>query len=458
MATPPLLAFQRGGAVFPVATSYPANGDRIADRCLTAPMSRFLAWWWPEFNVNSILPDIQFQMTRTALLRLPLCAVLLAAVTGCGTLSTAPMSTSGAPPMLALTPFVSGLPSPIGMEAPNDGTGRLFVVQQGGQLRIIQNGSVVATPFLDVSSKTGFVSGGELGLLGLAFHPSFSTNRRFFVYYTQSVSGQIQSVFSEFAASSSNANLADPTSERVMLVINQPFDNHKGGQMAFGPDGFLYMGLGDGGSEGDPLGNGQNTQTLLGKILRIDINSAFAPGKQYAIPPDNPFVSGGGLPEIWAYGLRNPWRFSFDRGTGKLFAGDVGQDSYEEVDIITKGGNFGWNKMEASHCYPPGSMCSTAGLILPIMEYAHDAAGGQAIIGGFVYHGSAISGLAGDYVFGDLSSGHVWAGVQDMNGNWSQTLVLTHSLTVSSLGQDTSGELYLLDYGNGAVLRVQAAP
>jgi len=364
----------------------------------------------------------------------------------------------GGPPALALSAFVSGLASPLGMEAPNDGTGRLFVVQQGGQIRIIQNGALVATPFLDLSPNAGFVSGGEEGSLGLAFHPSFSTNRRFFVYYTRSVSGQVQSVFSEYAASAANPNLADASSERIMLIVNQPFDNHKGGQLAFGPDGFLYIALGDGGSGGDPQGNGQNLQTLLGKILRIDINGAFAPGKQYAIPPDNPFVSGGGLPEIWAYGLRNPWRFSFDRTSGKLFAGDVGQDSFEEVDIIAKGGNFGWNKMEASHCYPPGSACSSAGLILPIMEYAHNAAGGSAIIGGFVYHGSAIPSLVGDYVFGDLSSGHLWAGAEDMSGNWNQTLVLSHNLTVSSFGQDTAGELYLVDYGNGAVLRIVAAP
>jgi len=394
------------------------------------------------------------------MLRLLLCAVLPAAIAGCGGTITAsqPQPQPGGPPTLALAAFVSGLSSPIGMEAPNDGTGRLFIVEQGGQIRIIQNGALVAAPFLDVSSKAGFASGGELGLLGLAFHPSFSANHRFFVYYTRSVSGQIQSVFSEYAASAANANQADASSERIMLVTNQPFDNHNGGQMAFGPDGFLYIGLGDGGSEGDPLGNGQNLQTLLGKILRIDVNGAFAPGKQYAIPPDNPFAAGGGLPEIWAYGLRNPWRFSFDRGTGKLFAGDVGQDSFEEVDIITKGGNFGWNKMEASHCYPPGSQCSMAGLILPIMEYAHNAAGGTAIIGGFVYHGSAIPGLVGDFAFGDLSSGHVWAGVQDAGGAWSQTLVLNHNLTVSSFGQDTAGELYMLDYGNGAVLRLVAAP
>ena len=265
-------------------------------------------------------------------------------------------------------------------------------------------------------------------------------------------------MFSEYAASSSNPNQADASSERVLLVVDQPFDNHNGGQLAFGPDGFLYIGLGDGGNEGDPRGNGQNLQTLLGKILRIDVDSPFAAGKQYAVPADNPFAPPAGLPEIWAYGLRNPWRFSFDNATGTLFAGDVGQDRFEEVDIITSGGNFGWNEMEASHCYPSGSSCSTAGLTLPIMEYPHDASGGEAIIGGFVYRGSAIAGLAGDYVFGDLSSGHIWAGVQDSSGNWTQTLVLTHNLTVSSFGQDATGELYLLDYGNGAVLRLRATP
>jgi glucose/arabinose dehydrogenase len=388
-----------------------------------------------------------------------LAAGLLLTLAGCGGAITAtqpPPQPSGPPPALALAAFVSGLAAPIGMEAANDGSGRLFVLQQGGQIRIIQNGTLLATPFLDVSSRPGFESGGEEGLLGLAFHPSFSSNRRLFVYYTRRASGQLQSVFNEYAASASNPNLADFS--RELLVVNQPFTNHNGGQLAFGADGFLYLGLGDGGSGGDPQGNGQNTGVLLGKILRIDVDGAFAPGKQYAIPPDNPFASGGGLPEIWAYGLRNPWRFSFDRATGRLFSGDVGQGNFEEVDIITKGGNFGWNRMEGAHCYPPGSSCSTAGLILPIMEYAHDANGGTAIIGGFVYRGSAIGALAGDYVFGDLSSGHVWAGVQNSGGNWSQTLVLTHNLTVSSFGQDTSGELYLLDYGNGAVLRVVAAP
>jgi glucose/arabinose dehydrogenase len=383
---------------------------------------------------------------------------LLVILPGCGGGSTRTTNNppSGGPPALALSAFVSGLVAPVGMETPDDGTGRLFILEQGGRIRIIQNGTLVPTPFLDITSKVE--SGGEKGLLGLAFHPSFSSNHRFFVCYTRRLGTQLQSVFSEYVASTSNPNQADASSERILLVVNQPFDNHNGGQLAFGPDGFLYIGLGDGGNEGDPQGNGQNLQTLLGKILRIDVDGAFVPGKQYTIPADNPFTPPNGLPEIWAYGLRNPWRFSFDRMAGTLFAGDVGQDDFEEVDIITKGDNFGWNKMEGSHCYPSGSSCGTAGLILPIMEYAHDTSGGESIIGGFVYRGAAIPGLAGSYVFGDLSSGHVWAGVQDSTGNWSKTLVLSHNLTVSSFGQDSVGELYLLDYRNGSVLHLRAAP
>jgi len=220
---------------------------------------------------------------------------LLVMLFGCGggSSSTAVNPPPGGPPALALSAFVSGLASPVGMEVPNDGSGRLFVLEQGGRIRIIQNGALVATPFLDITSKVE--SGGEKGLLGLAFHPSFSSHRRFFVYYTRLLSLQLQSVFSEYAASSSNPNQADASSERILLTVDQPFDNHNGGQLAFGPDGFLYIALGDGGSEGDPQGNGQNLQTLLGKILRIDVDSAFAAGKQYATPADNPFTPPGRL-------------------------------------------------------------------------------------------------------------------------------------------------------------------
>jgi glucose/arabinose dehydrogenase len=390
--------------------------------------------------------------------------VVLTAATwllGCGG-STGPDSSPGQqfvpPPQLALADFVSGLNAPVGFAAPDDGTNRIFILEQGGTIRIIQAGSVLPIPFLDITSEVE--SGGEKGLLGMACHPNFSVNRRFYVDYTRRLStGQLQSVISEFSVSTADPNQADPSTERQLLVVDQPYDNHNGGQLAFGADGFLYIAFGDGGSGGDPSGNGQNKNALLGKILRIGVDSPFASGKQYAIPSDNPFAGGGGSPEIWAYGFRNPWRFSFDRPTAQLFAGDVGQGDWEEVDLVTKGGDYGWNILEGDHCYPPSvTNCDTTGLTPPIAEYGHDASGGSAIIGGFVYSGSAIAGLKGTYVFGDLSSGHVWGLKQDSTLNWQMALLLTHNLTVSSFVQDAADELYLLDYGNGALLRLRAAP
>jgi glucose/arabinose dehydrogenase len=355
---------------------------------------------------------------------------------------------------------VSGLTSPVGFEVPNDGTNRIFILQQGGAIRIIQNGVLLTAPFLDVSSNPGFESGGEKGLLGLAFHPGFNASGKFYAYYTRRVSGQLQSVFSEFTVSPPNANVANISSERQLLVVNQPFDNHNGGQLAFGPDdGYLYIGLGDGGSAGDPQGNGQNTGVLLGKILRIDVTSTPPAGHGYAIPVDNPFASSGGAPEVFAYGLRNPWRFSFDSPTHRLFAGDVGQDNWEEVDLITSGKNYGWNRMEGNHCYPPTvTTCNMTGLVPPITEYDHSSSGGTSVIGGFVYRGSAIPALVGTYIFGDLSSGNVWGLKEDAGGAWQRTLLLTHNRIVSSFGRDTAGELYLVDYGNGAILHITAAP
>lgn len=362
------------------------------------------------------------------------------------------------PPQLALEVFVSGFSSPVSFEAPDDGTNRIFILEQGGAIRTIQAGVVLPVPFLDISSQ--IVSGGETGLLGMVCHPNFTASGRFYVDYTRQLStGQLQTVISEFAVSTVDPNQADPSSERQLLVVDQPYANHNGGQLAFGAGGFLYVALGDGGSGGDPSGNAQNTNVLLGKILRIDVDPPFASGKQYAIPSDNPFSGGGGLPEIWAYGFRNPWRFSFDRSNGQLIAGDVGQGAWEEVDLVVKGGNYGWNIMEGNHCYPPSvANCGMAGLTLPIAEYGHDASGGSSIIGGYVYRGSAVADLEGTYVFGDLSSGRVWALKQDAMLTWHMTQVLTHNLTVSSFGQDAAGELYLLDYGNGAVLRLRAAP
>jgi glucose/arabinose dehydrogenase len=398
----------------------------------------------------------EFVIARTiCMFALPVLAFL-----GCGGGGGGGDGVPAAPPppppvTLALAPFVSGFTAPVGIEAPSDGSGRFFVVQQAGTIRIVRNGTVSPGFFLDITAL--IESGGEKGLLGLAFHPDFVINRRFFVNYTRRVGLQLQTVISEFLVSPANPDLADLTTERQLMVVNQPFDNHNGGQLAFGPDGFLYIGLGDGGSGGDPSGNGQNLNTLLGKILRIDVDSVFTPGKQYAIPPDNPFITGG-LPEIWAYGFRNPWKFSFDVPTGRLFVGDVGESTWEEVDLVTKGGDYGWNIMEGNHCFPPGSVCSTAGLTTPITEYGHDTAGGVAVLGGFLYRGTAIPSLTGAYVFGDLSSGHVWALNETSPGTWQRTLILTHAFTVSAFGRDTSGELYLLDYGGGTILRLAAGP
>jgi glucose/arabinose dehydrogenase len=371
-------------------------------------------------------------------------------VIGCG-------ATDAPPPVplpnLGLQFLVSGFTSPLGLEQPNDGSNRLFVVEQGGTIRIVQNAAVLNQSFLDISSK--IITGGEFGLLGMTFHPNFSQNGKFYVNYVRSLNGQIQSVIAEYTASPASATQVDPASERILLTVDQVgnFPRHKGGQLAFGPDGLLYFGLGDGGSDGDSLGNGQNKQTLLGKLMRIDVNTT-SPGLAYGIPPDNPFVAGGGLPEIWASGFRNPWRFSFDRPTGRLFLADVGEASFEEVDLINKGGNYGWNIMEGDHCFNPPTGCSTAGLTLPIAEYSH--AEGDAVIGGFVYHGSSIRGLQGAYVFGDLDSGKIWA-LQETSPNvFSRTLLATTGKLISTFGQDQSGELYLLDFRGGNVYRVVA--
>src|SRR5437899_6797122 len=359
---------------------------------------------------------------------------------------------SSAPPTLALKMLVAGLTNPLDFATAKDGTGRLFVVEQGGTIRIIQRRALLPGPFLNITNLVE--SSGEEGLLGLAFHPLYKTNGRFFVNYTRRVNGQLQTVIAEYHVSSTDPNKADPRRKKI-LIIDQPFDNHNGGQLAFGPDKFLYIALGDGGSEGDPLGNGQNLGTLLGKVLRINVDS----GTPYVILPDNPFVGNpSARGEIWAYGLRNPWRFSFDRGgTHRLFAGDVGQDNYEEVDIIRRGRNYGWNIMEGFHCYPPPTAnCDMMGLTTPIAEYSHSL--GEAVIGGYVYRGSAMPALQGVYVFGDYLSGKVWGLREVLPGTWQRVLLLSSGKIISAFGQDASGELYLLDYTNGIVYSlVQAA-
>lgn len=345
---------------------------------------------------------------------------------------------------------MTGLSAPVDLQQPNDGTGRFFVVEQAGTIRVFQNGTLLATPFLDIRGKVTMQD--EMGLLGMAFHPSFAQNGRFYVHYDRTTSsGGFQSVIAEYVVSSGDSNQANLASERIILTVDQPpFPNHKGGQIAFGPDGFLYIALGDGGSEGDPSGNGQNPQTLLAKILRIDVNTTSA-GRQYGIPPDNPFAAGGGLPETWAWGLRNPFRFSFDRGTGRLFAGDVGQDRFEEIDIIQRGANYGWNVMEGFHCFNPSTNCNQSGLTLPIAEYDHSE--GNAVIGGYVYHGTKIPALQNAYIFGDDGSGRIWELQETSPGNWTRTLLISSGRMISSFGQDQSGEIYVVDL-NGTVLSI----
>ena len=378
----------------------------------------------------------------------------------CGSSSSSPAPAAPAPPaappapsgplVLTLTPVLSGLNSPVDLQNAADGTGRLFVVEQQGQIRIVSNNSLVPTPFLDITSLVDF--GGEKGLLGLAFHPAYTQNRRFFVNYDRVASGQMQTVIAEFQTLASNPNQADPNSQRILFTVNQPFPNHKGGQLAFGPDGFLYIGLGDGGSAGDPLGNAQNRQVLLGKMLRIDVDHT-SPGLQYAIPSDNPFLNGVDRGEVWAYGLRNPWRFSFDVSSGRLFAADVGQDKFEEIDILQKGGNFGWNIMEGLHCFKPSSGCNMTGLILPITEYDHSQ--GDAVIGGYVYRGAAIPRLSGTYLFSDFESGTIWGLTENSSGQWTRSQLIAGGRNISSFGRDEAGELYVLDY-SGSLLRITA--
>jgi uncharacterized protein (TIGR03437 family) len=344
---------------------------------------------------------------------------------------------------VGLKVVASGFNLPVFVTSSGDGSGRLFVVEQGGTIRIISGGARVATPFLDITDRV--TSGGEMGLLGLAFHPNVRSNGRFFVNYDRTVADQIQTVIAEYTASPPAANLVSKDSERILLTFSQPFENHKGGMLAFGPDGYLYIATGDGGSGGDPFGNGQNLGTLLGKILRIDVDSPPPSGQAYAIPPDNPFVGKEARGEIWAYGLRNPWRFSFDRLTGRLYAGDVGQDLWEEIDNIAKGGNYGWNRMEGKHCYPPLSDCDKTGLILPVYEYGHDV--GSSVIGGYFYHGKAVSSLSGRYLFGDNGSGRIWSLSLAFPLLLGVGELLNTGLSISSFGEDEDGELYIAELG-----------
>ncbi len=352
---------------------------------------------------------------------------------------------------LELDSLVAGLDDPLLVTAAGDGSDRLFVVEQPGRIRIVRDGELEPEPFLDISDR--LVSGGEQGLLGLAFHPRYAQNGRFFVNYTDRNG---DTVVAEFAVSPDDPDRADPDSERVILGFDQPFANHNGGNLAFGPDGDLWIGTGDGGDAGDPFGNGQNLETFLGKMLRIDVDHRDK-GLAYAIPPDNPFVEDrNAFPEIWAYGLRNPWRYSFDRETGDLWIGDVGQGAYEEIDHVasTKAGlNFGWNVMEGRECFQPLTGCDESGITLPVAVYGHSQ--GCSVTGGFVYRGSRWPALRGAYLFSDYCSGTIW-GLDAADPKSEPSELLTSGRAISSFGQDEAGELYVTDLFSGEVLEVAA--
>jgi glucose/arabinose dehydrogenase len=351
---------------------------------------------------------------------------------------------------LKLNPFVTtGLSGPVFLTQPlNDG--RIFVVEQTGQIRVVRDGVLQPTPFLDITSRV--LSGGERGLLSVAFHPQYATNHFFYVYFTTQTNGDIR--IERFTATT--ADVADPTTSHLILTVahsQQP--NHNGGLLSFGPDGMLYAGLGDGGGAGDPFGNGQNFNALLGSLLRLDVDGA----DPYKIPTDNPFVGQAGKRgEIWAKGLRNPWRYAFDKATSRLYIADVGQDQHEEVNVepATTGGlNYGWNTMEGLSCYSPSTGCSQTGLTLPVLDYAHNS-GACSITGGYVYRGTAIPGIVGHYFYSDYCSGFLKSlrysnGVAVDQKDWGLT-----TSAVTSFGVDFAGELYVIS-GNSILKIAQAS-
>jgi glucose/arabinose dehydrogenase len=383
--------------------------------------------------------------------RLELAVVVLSAAAiaceGDGS-ATEPPDGGPSPVGVGLETVVDGLDFPVWLTSPPDDP-RLFVVEKGGRVVIIEDGSLLPTPFLDLRGQVS--TGNEQGLLSLAFHPDYAANGRFFVNLTDPA-GDTRVV--EFRVSAGDPDRADPASARVLLAIDQPFSNHNGGLVLFGPDGMLYVGMGDGGSGGDPRGNGQDLGTLLGKLLRIDVDG----GQPYAVPSDNPFVdTPGARPEVWAYGLRNPWRFSFDRETGDLYIADVGQNQFEEVNAVRGAGrglNYGWNVMEGQHCFEASEGCDRSGLTLPVTEFDHDD--GCSVSGGFVYRGSAIRDLRGTYLYSDYCSGFVRS-FRFTNGraeNERRFPELEPSdNAVTSFGEGSDGEIYLLTAG-GSVHKI----
>jgi glucose/arabinose dehydrogenase len=351
---------------------------------------------------------------------------------------------------ISLQKIAGDLNRPVGMANAGDGSQRLFVLEKQGTIRIFDNGGLLPSPFLDITERVGSTAS-EQGLLGLAFHPDYANNGLFFVNYTN-LNGD--TTISRFQVTG-DPSQADPDSEQILLTLAQPAGNHNGGNLVFGPDGYLYIGTGDGGAANDQFGNGQNGQTLLGAMLRIDVDG----GDPYGVPADNPFVGDPAvLDEIWAIGLRNPWRYSFDLKTGDLYIADVGQNLYEEVNVqpadSAGGENYGWPIMEGFHCFSPAQNCDQSGLVMPVVEYDHGL--GCSITGGFVYRGSAFPALDGIYFFGDYCTGRIWGLAQFPDGTWLVRELLQQGIQLSSFGQDESGEVYALDMGGGTLYQITA--
>lgn len=348
------------------------------------------------------------------------------------------------PDGIRLYAVASGLDRPL--EISHAGDARLFVLEQEGRIAIIKGGRTLPERFLDIRSEVSCC--GERGLLGIAFPPDYHQTGHFFVNYTD-IDGH--TVIARYTVSDSDPDSADPESKVTVLTVTQPFANHNGGQLRFGPDGMLWIGTGDGGGAGDEMNNAQSLDTLLGKILRIDVSNL-----PYTIPPDNPFVDQPqARSEIWSYGWRNPWRFSFDRSSGDLFVGDVGQNEWEEINFEPAGSggrNYGWRRMEGTHCFNPSDGCDRSGLVLPILEYSH--AEGCSVTAGFLYRGSAVPALGGAYLYGDYCSGRIWRARK--NGDqWTAEVLMRTPLWITSFGEDVSGELYVADYVQGVIYRFE---
>jgi glucose/arabinose dehydrogenase len=372
-------------------------------------------------------------------------SLLLVTASATATSTYAQSSLQADQPVIELKLVASGVNQPIAIDNARDGTNRLFIVEKVGRIVILQNGTVLPQPFLDISSIVNSAAY-ERGLLGLAFHPNYKQNRLFYVYYT-APNGAI--TISRYQTTA-DANIADPNSGKVLLTQAHPRGNHNGGPLVFGPDGYLYIGLGDGGGAGDPDRNGQNPKAALGKILRIDVDTE----DPYGIPADNPYAQNGeGRPEVWAIGLRNPWRITFDRKTGDLFIADVGQNAYEEINLQKAGAggaNYGWNPTEGFHCFVDG--CNVAAYQLPIFEYDHSK--GCSITGGYIYRGSAFPALDGIYFYSDYCTGTLWGLKESPDGKWNSMEFLRAVGTVGTFGEDEAGEIYLADTSGGKIYQI----